>query len=292
MPGHAAARSAVIADTMLPAAPVTRKTGSGPSTSPASARVRERALHQPDAPATTVGIADFHTAGIAQGLVDKHVSQRRGLPADREVDGLDQGVGPLASVRLGEPGDRAAQRAGRSGRVVAVVSAQPGGDDQERAALIQPSHGGVEVAYPVAERFLPAGEVQVVQAGPRRPAPPASTRRRPPSPRTVSMSSSGCIATTSTPSRVSRLISASATPPWSRMTATRVPAPRVTPVGTQASRSGRSAATGTRRGIRSVAAMSTGDSGSRRCSRVAARCFGAAVPVGCRGAASCRGSSR
>ena len=70
------------------------------------------------------------------------------------------------------------------------------------------------------------------------------------------MSSTGCSTNTSTPRRVSRLTSASPTPPWSGITATRVPAPKSTPVGTQASRSGRSAGTGTRRGIRSVAAMS------------------------------------
>ena len=77
-----------------------------------------------------------------------------------------------------------------------------------------------------------------------------------PSARTASMSSTGCSTNVSTPSRLSRLTSASATPPWSGITATRVPAPKVTPVGTHAFRSGRSAATGTRRGIRSVAAMS------------------------------------
>ena len=34
------------------------------------ARVGERALQQPDAPATSVGIANFHTTGITEGLVD------------------------------------------------------------------------------------------------------------------------------------------------------------------------------------------------------------------------------
>ena len=127
-------------------------------------RVGERPVGQAHTPAPAVGVADLHATGIAQRLVDQHVGQRRRLPADGEVDGLDERVGALPLVRLGEPGDRAAQRARRPGRVVAVVAAEAGGHHQERAALVAPPHGQVQVAYAPAQCVPPAGEVHVLEA--------------------------------------------------------------------------------------------------------------------------------
>jgi hypothetical protein len=50
-----------------------------------------------------------------------------------DVDRLDQRVGPLAGERLGEAGDRAAERRGGAGLVVAVAAAEPGGGQEEGA---------------------------------------------------------------------------------------------------------------------------------------------------------------
>ena len=69
VPPAAAARSAVIADTMLPAAPVTRNTVS--STARAPGRGSASALDQADAPAQIVGVADLDGARVAQRLVEQ-----------------------------------------------------------------------------------------------------------------------------------------------------------------------------------------------------------------------------
>ena len=66
----------MIADTMLPAAPVTTKTGSGPRNSLGLVGARERALGQAHAPAPARRVADLDTAGVAQRLVDQHLGQR------------------------------------------------------------------------------------------------------------------------------------------------------------------------------------------------------------------------
>ena len=70
MPPEAAARSAVMAETMLPAAPVIRKTVSLSSVMPGPA-VRDGLLLEPDRPAQPVLVADLDRAGIAQRLVDQ-----------------------------------------------------------------------------------------------------------------------------------------------------------------------------------------------------------------------------
>ena len=89
-PPAAAARSAVIADTMLPAAPVTRKRR------PGLQRARGvgvgRLLAQRDGPAQVVGVPDLDGARVAQRLLDEHVGERRGLAARRDVDDLHERV--------------------------------------------------------------------------------------------------------------------------------------------------------------------------------------------------------
>ena len=66
----------------------------------------------------------------------------------------------------------------------------------------------------------------------------------------------GSSASVSAPDFASCFSSASATPPSSRITTTRAPGPRATPVGTHWSRAGRSTGTGSRLGIRSTASRS------------------------------------
>ena len=108
----------MIAETMLPAAPVTTndrvgaELGIPPSASraPSSARAGNGTSRKADAAAQAVDAADLDAAGVAQGLLDQQVGHGRGLAAGGEVDGLDQGVGALLLVGLGEAGDRAAER--------------------------------------------------------------------------------------------------------------------------------------------------------------------------------------
>ena len=137
MPPEAAARSAVIADTMLPAAPVTRKTLSLSSVMPGCA-VGGRALLEADGPALAVLIADLDRAGIAQGFVDQQLGDLRRRRPGFEVDGLHQRVRPLAFVGLGEAGDGAAQRRDGSRLVVAVLPAEARRGDQEGARQARP----------------------------------------------------------------------------------------------------------------------------------------------------------
>ena len=118
VPPEATARSAVIAETMLPAAPVTSTTESDVSGIPASvsrgarrSAGRERLLEQGDAEATTVDPADLDASGVAQGLLDEQVGDGGGPAVDRQVDRLDQGIGALLLVGLGEAGHRAAEGA-------------------------------------------------------------------------------------------------------------------------------------------------------------------------------------
>ena len=54
-----------------------------------------RPLHEPHPPAQLVGVADLDRAGIAQGLLDQEVRERRRPAAGREVDGLHQRLGAL-----------------------------------------------------------------------------------------------------------------------------------------------------------------------------------------------------
>ena len=65
-PPECAARSAVIADTMLPAAPVTTKVP--PAERPLDAAAVDGGFQQADRPAQPVGVTDLDRAGVAQRL--------------------------------------------------------------------------------------------------------------------------------------------------------------------------------------------------------------------------------
>ena len=80
MPPEAAAKSAVIADTMLPAAPVIRNTLSCIQRQARLAIVC-RLLLQADRPAQSILVSDFNCAGIAQGFLDQRFSNFRRIAA-------------------------------------------------------------------------------------------------------------------------------------------------------------------------------------------------------------------
>ena len=169
MPPEAAARSAVMAETMLPAAPVIRKTRVLVQRQ-AGLAVVGRLLLQPDRPAQSVLVADLDRAGIAQRFLDEELGDFRWLAVGFEIDRFDQSFRPLALVGLGEAGDRAAQRSDRSGFVVAVLPAEPRRRDQERARrrdlLVQRAHGGVERLDAHPQRFMPGRRGPCLLSGP------------------------------------------------------------------------------------------------------------------------------
>ena len=139
---------------------------------------REGTLGEAHAPAPPVGPADLDASGVSQRLLDEQLRHGRGLGVDRQVDRLDQRVGALALVGLGEPGDRPTHGGGGTGVVVAVEATQAGARDQERVVVVQPAHGGVERLHPPSQSFLPSREVERLRRVPRRRARAASRRRR------------------------------------------------------------------------------------------------------------------
>ena len=127
---RAAARSAVIAEVMLPAAPVTTNTVSRRER---ARRVGGRLLGEARrSSAASSRVADLDRARVAQRLVEQRVRQLGGLAPGREVDDLDQRLGALALVGLGEAGDGAADADGAR-RVVAVPAAEARRGDEEGA---------------------------------------------------------------------------------------------------------------------------------------------------------------
>ena len=177
---------------MLPAAPVMRNTSSGLSSRAGSCA--GRLLGEPDGPAQALGVADLDGAGVAQRLLDERVGERGGLARGGEVDGLDQGVRPLAAQRLREAGDGAAHDRLRAGGVVPVAAAEPRGGDQERLRR-EVAHGLGELLDAHAQPLVPVVGVGVERG---QPVHAVGGRLR---------------STTSTPSFWSRLVSAVATPP-------------------------------------------------------------------------------
>ena len=91
MPPEAAAKSAVMAETMLPAAPVIRKTVSLSSVRPGWPSVAGCSC-KPDGPAQPVLVADLNCAGIAQGFLDQGFGDFRRLALCFEIDRFDEGV--------------------------------------------------------------------------------------------------------------------------------------------------------------------------------------------------------
>ena len=134
----------MIADTMLPAAPVTTNTQSRSSTIPAPgnrlsvvAECGKRDLDEGDTEAVAVGATNLDAARILQRLFNKLIGDPGGRRADGHIDRLDDRLRPFLAVRLRETGDRTAERVGGAGRVVAVEAAEPGGRNEERAAVVE-----------------------------------------------------------------------------------------------------------------------------------------------------------
>ena len=129
--------------------------------------VAERDFAQAHCPPAARGPADLDGARIAQRLLDQRVSERRGLPGHREVDRLGQHVGPFAAVGLGESGHRAAERRHGASLVVAVIAAQAGRRDQERALRaqvafgVEAAHHRVQVLDAALQSGPPARQVEV-----------------------------------------------------------------------------------------------------------------------------------
>ena len=78
-----------MADTMLPAAPVTRNTVSLFNVQ-TGLSVRRGLFREADAPAQPSLVADLDGAGIAQGLRHQRLGHFRGVARRFEIDGLDE----------------------------------------------------------------------------------------------------------------------------------------------------------------------------------------------------------
>ena len=124
-PPAACARSATMADTMLPAAPVATTTESGPSVS-AGIRRRRGPVLQADGETDPAPPADLDGTAVAERLVDEHGCHlgRPGIGLD--VDHLHRRRRTLARQRLGEPAHGAGHRAPGTSLVVAMGAAVAG----------------------------------------------------------------------------------------------------------------------------------------------------------------------
>ena len=166
VPCDARARSAVIAVTMLPAAPVMAKTVSGPSSMPAGVGA-ESDLPQRHRPPLAGAVADLDRAGVAQGLLDEQVGHRFRGRAHGDVDRLHQRVGVLAPERLGEAGHGAAHRRLGTAGVVPVPAAEPGGRQEEGPwatdGVADVPQRGVEELHAPAQQLPPAGQVECTE---------------------------------------------------------------------------------------------------------------------------------
>ena len=108
-PSAAAARSAVIAETMLPAAPVIRNTRAVVGLS--GRVVLGRRDGRRDRPAQSVGVADLDGPGSRSVSSISVSAVVAGVACWTEIDDLHVRVRPLLGERLGEAADRAAEHA-------------------------------------------------------------------------------------------------------------------------------------------------------------------------------------
>ena len=97
------------------------------------AAIRRGLIFEGDRPAHAVGVPDLDGSGVVQRFGDENVGDLELGAAGVEVDGLHQGIRPLAGEGLGESGHGAAHRRDRAGLVVAVPAAESGRGDEERA---------------------------------------------------------------------------------------------------------------------------------------------------------------
>ena len=165
VPPEASARSAVIAATMLPAAPVTTnvvsalsaRAGSGSTACSTRPTVHRRPSEYPISTAP----------GSDSVSRDQRLGERGGLAARLEVDRLDQQLLALAGQRLGEARDGSAHRRRRSGRVVAVAATEARRRDQEGARagnlVGERPHRRREQLHPHAQPLAPGGGIERLQ---------------------------------------------------------------------------------------------------------------------------------
>ena len=130
MPPDAAARSAVMADTMLPAAPVTRNTVSLVESHSGSA-VCHRLFLKADRPTKVVLVADLDRSRIVECFCDQCVGNLRRVATRLEINRFDGCVRALALEGLGKSHDGAAERSRCSHSVVPMLSTQASRRDQE-----------------------------------------------------------------------------------------------------------------------------------------------------------------
>ena len=121
-----------MAETMLPAAPVTTTTVSGPS------RMPTRSSPNGSSDSATVHRVPSSTCptstqpGVTSRLGNEQLGEPVGVETERYVDDLHERAGLLTVVGLGEAAHGATERGGCAVLVVAVVATEPGGRDQER----------------------------------------------------------------------------------------------------------------------------------------------------------------
>ena len=170
VPPEASARFAVIAATMLPAAPVTTNVVSALSARAGSGSTA--CSDQAHRPPQAVRVPDLDRAGVGQRLRDQRLGERGGLAARLEVDRLYQQLLALAGERLGEAHDGSAHRRRRSGRVVAVAPTEARRCDQEgtRAGNLigERPQRRREQLHPRAQPLAPGRRDRATQAAPRR----------------------------------------------------------------------------------------------------------------------------
>ena len=118
---------------------------------------------QANRPAQIVGVANLDGAGVVQRLVDQEVGERRSLAARREVDGLDERLGPFARERLGEAGHRAAEHRGGAFGAVAVAPAEAGGRDEEGVGCGERTHRDGQELDAHAQRLAALGGLEPAQ---------------------------------------------------------------------------------------------------------------------------------
>ena len=108
----------MIAETMLPAAPVTRNTLSALKSR--AAVVHRRLLLEGDRPAQTIRVADLDRAGVGERLLEQRVGDLGDLCVT-EIDRLDERVAPLAVQCLREACNSATEHARCAIGAVAVL---------------------------------------------------------------------------------------------------------------------------------------------------------------------------
>ena len=121
-----------MADTMLPAAPVTTTTESGPRARAGVGR-RGRPFLEADGEAQRAPAGPSRRPGVASVSATSAAATSAGPDVDVDVDDLHHRVGSLPGQRLGEAAHGTGHGAAGTRFVVAVGAAVAGGGDQERA---------------------------------------------------------------------------------------------------------------------------------------------------------------